>query len=317
MLSSQELGGVMGMMPSFATPDAVDIKATATIDVDNLKAGVDRIINDGINVIATTGTYGECYNLLWDEFETLCRATVEVVNKRVPLFLGCTSPNPREVLLKMKLVRELGADGVLLGVPYYEPSTMENAVQFYHDVAELFPDLGILIYHNPENHKFTIPVAAFKKLVESPNIIGMKDSHRTTNAFMNLQKIIKGHISVFVNQMQLLPYHQLGAAGCWSTEVWMGPWPIIHLLNLVKQGENDKAREVIFDLAGGGEARPGPGSKRPAQYADYCDVGPTRVPFLNFTDGAIQAAQARAKQWMELSKKYRPLVEAEKALVPA
>ena len=98
MLSSQELGGVMGMMPAFATPDAVDIKATATIDVDNLKAGVDRIINDGINVIATTGTYGECYNLLWDEFETLSRATVEVVNRRVPLFLGCTSPNPREVV---------------------------------------------------------------------------------------------------------------------------------------------------------------------------------------------------------------------------
>ena len=39
MLSANELNGVLGMMPAFATPDAVDIKATQTIAVDNLKGG--------------------------------------------------------------------------------------------------------------------------------------------------------------------------------------------------------------------------------------------------------------------------------------
>ena len=88
MISASELKGVLGMMPAFATPDAVDIRATQTIAVDNLKDGVDRIIKDGVNNIATTGTYGECYNLLFDEFKTLSVATVEAVKKRVPLFLG-------------------------------------------------------------------------------------------------------------------------------------------------------------------------------------------------------------------------------------
>jgi hypothetical protein len=32
----------------------------------------------------------------------------------------------------------------------------------------------------------------FKELVKRLNIIGMKDSHRTTQAFMNLQKLVKG-----------------------------------------------------------------------------------------------------------------------------
>jgi len=226
MLTASELKGVLGMMPAFATPDAVDIRATQTIAVDNLKDGVDRIIRDGVNNIATTGTYGECYNLLFDEFKTLVVATVEAVKKRVPLFIGCTSPNPREVVQKMNFVKDLGADGVLLGVPYYEQLPVPDAIKFFHDIAALFPKLNILIYHNPENHKFTLPVAAFKELVKSPNIVGMKDSHRTTQAFMNLQKIIKGKISVFVNQTQLYPYYRLGAAGCWSTEVWMGPWPV-------------------------------------------------------------------------------------------
>jgi trans-o-hydroxybenzylidenepyruvate hydratase-aldolase len=316
MLSASDLKGVLGMMPAFATPDAVDIRATQTIAVDNLKEGVDRIIKDGVNNIATTGTYGECYNLLFDEFKTLAVATVEAVNKRVPLFIGCTSPNPREVVQKMNFVKDLGTNGVLLGVPYYEQLPVPDAVKFFQDIAALFPKLNILVYHNPENHKFTIPVAAFKELVKSPNIIGMKDSHRTTQAFMNLQKTVKGKISVFVNQTQLYPYYRLGAAGCWSTEVWMGPWPVLYLLDLVKQGEDEKAVQVIDEIIGdgsGGKPVPGAGNKRPAEFADYCKVGPTRVPFLHFPEVELAKAKRRAEHWMKLNARYRPLVEALRA----
>ena len=75
MITSSELNGILGMMPAFATPDATDIRATQTVAVNNLKEAVDKIIRDGVNNIATTGTYGECYNLLFDEFKTLAVAT--------------------------------------------------------------------------------------------------------------------------------------------------------------------------------------------------------------------------------------------------
>src|SRR5262245_1344574 len=112
MISAGELKGVLGMMPAFATSDAVDIRAMQTIAVDNPRDGVDRIIKDGVHNIATTGTYGESYNLLFDDCKTLATATVEAVRKRVPLFIGCTSPNPREVVQKMNFVKDLAADGV-------------------------------------------------------------------------------------------------------------------------------------------------------------------------------------------------------------
>ena len=315
MITANELGGVLGMMPAFATPDAIDVRATQTIAVDNLKEAVDRIVNDGINNIATTGTYGECYNLLFEEFKTLAVATVDAVKKRVPLFIGCTSPNPREVVQKMNLVKDLAADGVLLGVPYYETLHVQDAVKFYHDIADMFPSLSILIYHNPENHKFTIPVSAFKELTKKTNIVGMKDSHRTTQAFMNLQKIVKGKISVFVNQTQLYPYFKMGAAGCWSTEVWMGPWPVLYLMEMLKRGDEQKAIEIIDDLIGdgsGGRPVPGAGNKRPAEYADYCKVGPTRVPFVTFPEVELAKAKRRAEHWMRLNAKYRPLMETAK-----
>jgi dihydrodipicolinate synthase/N-acetylneuraminate lyase len=58
------------MMPSFSTKEAGDPSSKNTVDVDNLKAGVERIISDGIDVITTTGSFGECYNLHWGEYKT-------------------------------------------------------------------------------------------------------------------------------------------------------------------------------------------------------------------------------------------------------
>jgi len=71
MVTPKDVQGVMAMMPSFSTKDARELTSKNTIDVDNLKASVDRIINDGIDVITTTGSFGECYNLEWDEYKTL------------------------------------------------------------------------------------------------------------------------------------------------------------------------------------------------------------------------------------------------------
>ena len=119
--------------------------------------------------------------LLFEEFKTLAAVTVDAVNKRVPLFIGCTSPNPREVVQKLNFVKDLGAEGVLLGVPYYETLHVQDAIKFYHEIADMYPPLSILIYHNPGNHKFTSPVPAFKELIKKPNIIGMKDSQNHTS----------------------------------------------------------------------------------------------------------------------------------------
>jgi hypothetical protein len=129
---------------------------------------------------------------------------------------------------------------------------------------------------------------------------------------MNLQKLVRGKISVFVNQSQLYPYYEMGAAGCWSTEVWMGPWPILYLLEQVRKGETQKAIEVIADLGGIGAGKPVPGSgnKRPQEFADYCKVGPTRVPFVTFPEAKLAEAKGRAAHWKTLNDKYRPLVEA-------
>ena len=179
-------------MPAFTTEDGWDPRAKNTINVSEVERSVDRAIRDGMNSVAPMASSGECYTLLWEEFITLTDATIAAVRKRVPVMIGCTSTHTREVLRKMEYAAKAGADGVLVGVPYYFPSSVENAIQFYHDLADAFPQLGIMIYHNPYNHRITIPVEAFKKIVEKPNIVAMKDSQRTPMQFMHLRRLCGG-----------------------------------------------------------------------------------------------------------------------------
>jgi len=314
MIQAKDLKGVMGMMPSFTTENGGSVQATNTVDVNNLKDAVDRIINDGVDVIATTGSFGECYNLLFDEFVTLTRATTEAVKKRIPVFIGVTSPHTRETVNKMKVVEEAGADGVLAGVPYYIPSSVDNAIQFYHDIADLFPKLGIMIYHNPPLHRVNLPVEAFKKITQKPNVVGMKDSHRTTTNFIQLIETVKGKMAIFCNQWQYYPYALIGAPGFWSIDSWLGPWPVLALRDAVTAGDYDKASQITMELRGamGGpvsESWREPGSKITMKFAEYCNPGPLRPPFTVVPQSVIEGSQKKAAYWKDLCQKYRPQSE--------
>jgi dihydrodipicolinate synthase/N-acetylneuraminate lyase len=314
-----ELKGVAGMMPAFATEDAGSLSATQTVAVDHLQQGVDRIIKDGIGMICTTGSFGQCYNLFWDEFQTIVRAAIEANNKRVPLMLGVTSANPRETYQKVKLVREAGGEGVLMGLPYYDGMSMPKIIDFYKQMCEAFPDISFMIYHNPPNHKAFIPVRAFPELVKNPNLVAMKDSHRSPSEFLALHDIIDGHIAHFVNQGQMYPYVMMGAAGCWSIDAWQGPWPIIRIYQACVEGDVETAKRIYRELRGGapgGEPReaamlPDVQGANVQELIGYVKPGPYRAPHaLGPQDPTSERAKKAAERWIALSEKYRPVVDA-------
>jgi dihydrodipicolinate synthase/N-acetylneuraminate lyase len=315
MLSAKDIGGLMAMMPAFATDDAADIRATATVDVGRLRASLDRMIRDGANVIATTGSFGECHTLLPDEFRTLAHESVAVVKQRVPLFIGVTSVNSREALAKIRHVDNSGADGILLGVPYYFPSSVENAIRLYRDIGEMFPKLNIMIYHNPALHHVTLPVAAFTEIMRNPAVIAMKDSHRSPEEFAELQKLVRGRISVLVHQGQYATYAGLGAAGFWSIDAWMGPWPQLALRDAVARGDLAAAKAITLDIV--------PPNQPPAslswretaakiaiRMAGYVDPGPLRPPFVEIPPEVTERMRLRVERWTKLCAKYRALAPA-------
>jgi trans-o-hydroxybenzylidenepyruvate hydratase-aldolase len=314
MIRAEDLKGVLAMMPAFTTPDGFSPHVRDSVNTSALEMAVDKIIRDGVNAIAAMGSFGEFHTLLWEEKKKLAEATIAVARKRVPVFIGCSSTNPRETIELVKFAEQAGADGVLCAVPFYFPSTVDNAVQFYLDLADTFPKLGIAVYHNPPLHRVTFPVSAFEKLVTRPNIVAMKDSHRTPAEFMELMKIVKGKISVFCYQTQTFPYMMLGAAGCWSISVWMGPWPLLQMRDACFAGDWETAKQICMDINASYRTPGRPGDlfwrenahKLEINEAGYCMAGPLRPPFQIVPPEILEHAKQQTESWKKLCAKYPP-----------
>ena len=138
---------------------------------------------------------------------------------------------------------------MLIGIPYYFPSSQANALRFIQDMAKEFPKLNMLLYHNPVLHNVTLQVELFSEFVKIPQIVGMKDSHREPMTLIKLDQLCKGKISIMVNQLQIIPYKSLGAAGFWSIDSWMGPWPFFALRDAVARGDEEGAKKIMLDIA--------------------------------------------------------------------
>ena len=302
---------MMAMMPAFATPDAADHLASSTVAVDELSRAVDAIIKDGADVIATTGSFGEFHTLLPEEHSTLVRATVEAAAGRAPVIAGCLGTHTREVLARCRSAAEAGADGLLVGVPFYFPSTIDNARVFYQTVASEFPDLAIMIYHNPTLHHVHLTVELLAALArDHSNIVAMKDSHRDPREFGQLIHAIGRRFSVFVAAWQYDSYASLGAAGFWSYDCWMDPAPHLRLRDAVQARDRDLAGRLTITLHPMPQRPPSlswreTAAKIAIAKAGYCQPGPLRPPFVVVPEEVISAAEAKAARWRTVAEAIR------------
>src|SRR5947199_7539893 len=168
------------MIPSFSKQMEIGLESDDTVDADRLIDCAGRMIDDGVDVVSAMGSYGEFHTLTDNEFKTVVRATLDATKKRVPVLIGVTSMNSREVVRKAKIARDMGAEGIFTGVPFYYPPTVDNTIYFYEELADFFTDLSIQVYHNPPLQNIHIPVHAVGKIAQKRNIVSMKDSHRST-----------------------------------------------------------------------------------------------------------------------------------------
>ncbi|GBC77546.1 Trans-O-hydroxybenzylidenepyruvate hydratase-aldolase [bacterium HR08] len=315
-LTAEDIRGVYALVPACATPDANSWRATDSVDTDALAQLIDKLIKDGVHGILLTGSVGESHTLLWEEHQKLIRTAVEVVNRRVPLFVGTTSLNTRETIRKTRYAVEVGADGVMNGTPMYLPLAPADIIQYYRDLAEAVPQAAIMIYHNPHAFRVTLTPALWRELVKIPNVIAAKQG--STDLF-NLIPSIRAagdRVSILVLDHLMYPGMLLGAKGGWSSDVCMGPWPSLRLYEECRNGNWREAAQIAGEMQRG-FAEMGLTMEEFQQYqtywfklgvdlAGYGKAGPVRPPFVHVPKHIDEATRRYVQNWLSLVEKYRP-----------
>src|ERR1044071_2207925 len=114
-----------------------------------------------------------------EERKQLLRIGTQMVDKRVPVLLGCSSPSPREVIELAEYAATVGGDliQVLMPLrPWGGQPTIAELMEFYTQVASASP-LPVVCYHNP-GPGADPPQDAFVKISEIDNIRYFKESSR-------------------------------------------------------------------------------------------------------------------------------------------
>ena len=135
---------VRGIIPPLVTPMTSDEE----VDLATLRRLIDHQIACRVHGIFVLGTTGECYALDAEEKQKIVAATVEHVNKRVPVYAGTGAETTREAIRHTRMAERERVDGVSVITPYFIMPNQSEIADHYRRIAESTA-LPVVLYSNP------------------------------------------------------------------------------------------------------------------------------------------------------------------------
>lgn len=325
MLQHNDLVGCYAIIPTPATPDADRWDAVNTVDLAETERVINALIADGVNGLIILGTTGECATLTPEEYRSFVDCVLSTVRKRVPTFVGTSALGTHEIVARTRFARQQGADGVLTGLPQWQPCTLDMAVELYRSLSEGFPDLAVMVYANSRAFRFPFAPDFWERVVAAaPTVMAAKFAR--PGALLAAQQAAKGKVHFLPHESAMLPFYELApltTKACWSTSASMGPEPALAVVRAILAGRIDDARAVAADLAWAGETV-NPIIEQPDIFASfniqieklrieaagYCKTGPIRPPYQVVPEEYAAAARECGVRWAALRKKYATALTA-------
>lgn len=324
LLTVDDVTGCWAIIPTPSKPNASDPSAVDTVDLDETARVADALVGSGVNGILSLGTLGEAATTTWDEKQAFLRTLVETVRGRVPVFGGTTSLNTRETIRMTKSAREIGVDGVMLGLPMWVQPDVATAVKFYRDVADACPDVAICAYANPEAFKFDFPRAFWAQIAEIPQIVSAK--YINTAALYADLNLTKRRIRLMPLDVDYYAAARLDPDACtafWTSGAVCGPAPALKLRDLVaearKTGDWTPAKALTDRIGITYRTLFPNGSfkefsiynigieKARMDAAGWMTAGPCRPPYSIVPEPVLEGARESGRQWAKLASE----IEAE------
>lgn len=129
----------------------------------------------GIAGLIPLGTTGECPTISDDEMEKIVETTVELVNQRIPVYVGVGGNYTKKVLKTLKAIEKYPIQGILSVCPYYNRPNQHGMFQHFLQISEA-TELNIMIYNIPYRTGVNLENDTLFELAELKNIVALKDS---------------------------------------------------------------------------------------------------------------------------------------------
>ncbi len=220
----------------FTADDQLDLAMFETNIKAQLKAGVDGII--------LGGTLGEASSLLDDEKDELVKATVSMVEGKVPVVMNIAEQTTKGAIIAAEKARKNGASGLMMLPPMRYKAGDHETVTYYKAVANS-TDLPIMVYNNPVDYKIEVTLDMFEELSDCENIEAVKESTRDISNITRMKNRFGDRFSILSGVDTLaLESIFMGANGWVAGLVCAFPEETVAIYRLHKAGRYDEALKI-------------------------------------------------------------------------
>jgi len=285
-----------GSIPALVTPFL-----DGRVAEDTFAELVEWQIAEGSNGLVPCGTTGEVATLGHDEHRQVVAAAVRAASGRVPVIAGCGSYSTAAAIAMVAAAADVGADAVLVVVPYYNKPSQAGLAAHFTAIAEHSP-LPIVVYNVPSRTVADVSVETLAQIARHPKIVAIKDA--TGNlARVTAQRLACGEdfVQLSGNDDMALGFNAMGGVGCISVTANIAPRLCSDFHKAMREGQWEEALALQDRLYPLHAALFSDASPAPAKYA-LSRVRPgfptdLRLPLVEASDASkrtVDAALAHA-----------------------
>jgi 4-hydroxy-tetrahydrodipicolinate synthase len=141
--------------------------------------------------VVSTGSIGEFYSLSNKEHRKVMEIVVEELNDKLPVFCGTAQAGTKETIELCKHAQDIGADGVMVVLPYYHIPTEEGLYAHYEAISRSI-DIDIIVYNNPQVSKTWIRPNLMARLAKIDNIVADKENTPDIGLYYQMKRAVEG-----------------------------------------------------------------------------------------------------------------------------
>lgn len=209
----------------------------------------DHLVNHGSDGLVVCGTTGESPTLTWDEEFQLYKVVKQAVAGRANVIVGTGSNSTREAIEATQKAAQLGLDGSLQVVPYYNKPPQEGIYQHFSQIAKAVPDLPLMLYNIPGRTGVNMAVDTVARLAQIPSIVSIKEASGSLDHASQIRRSTPADFSLYSGDDSLtLPLLSIGGSGVVSVASHLAGDRLQQMVQAYEAGQPKLATEIHLEL---------------------------------------------------------------------
>jgi 4-hydroxy-tetrahydrodipicolinate synthase len=247
------------------------------------------LVTHGSDGLVLCGTTGESPTLTWDEEYQLFQVVKQAIAGRAKILAGTGSNSTHEAIEATRKAANLGLDGTLQVVPYYNKPPQEGLYEHFKAIATAVPDLPIMLYNVPGRTGQTLLPETVARLAELSNVVSLKDAGGNLDHTSQVRRLTPSNFDIYSGDDSLtLPMLAIGAVGVVSVASHIAGDLLKQMISVFFQGQPQAATEIHLKLMPLFKALFATTSPIPVKAAlrlQGWSVGSTRLPLSSVPPG--------------------------------